>query len=750
MDRFFIGPLNTGLQLDLRPWLIADDAFTTLQNAYVFRGRVRKRFGQQLTGSGYPNVTLAPFYSRVAVQVGTTDGSGDASGTVPGDIFDIGQLFVIGTAIYTVYQLGTPAAMLQTVVTPTATFDTTTGAFVFVGAPAGQPIYWYPAQPIMGLTQYGVGPINDQPAYAFDTQFAYMFNGSYWIRSGSGTTPIWHGGDTNFFWAATWGGFDPISTFFETALFVTNFQVTNPDGAPVGTDDPLWMFDGTTWSIYTPIFLADGSFVQTSLIILNFRNRLILLNTIETAISTGTNYNFVNRCRYTAAGSPFDPNAWIEKNQSGGGFKYVGGGFIDAPTKEMIVGAEFIKDRLIVFFERSTWELAFTGNDILPFTWFQLNTELGSESTFSSIPFDKEILAIGNTGVHACNGSNVRRIDDKIPDEVFSFKDPQSDTVRIQGIRDYYVEMAYWTFCSNNENANNKFPNQVLVYNYKNGSWALNDDCITAFGYFEQATGLLWENVVWQWNEWLAPWNSDIQSPNSRQVIAGNQQGFIFTINADLSLNAAAMSITNMVQTSPGIITLTIINHTLNNGEYNDYIAIINTNTSIDTEIFKVLSIVDANTITISSTFTGTYKGGGAVIRVSNIQIASKEWNPYISKDRNLFLQRIDFCVDRTVNGEITVDYYPSGSNLSMIQGGTDTGAIMGNNVLETFPYALVPLEAFQDRLWHPIYFQVEAETIQIFMYFTDTQMTDPAIAFEDFTLEGLILYTQPTSQRLQ
>jgi len=39
-DRFLVGPINTGLERDLKPFLIADDAFTLLQNCYVFRGRV--------------------------------------------------------------------------------------------------------------------------------------------------------------------------------------------------------------------------------------------------------------------------------------------------------------------------------------------------------------------------------------------------------------------------------------------------------------------------------------------------------------------------------------------------------------------------------------------------------------------------------------------------------------------------------------------------------------------------------------
>ena len=50
MDRFLIAPFNTGLQRDLKPWLIMEDAFTSLVNSYVFRGRIKKRFGGRWIG----------------------------------------------------------------------------------------------------------------------------------------------------------------------------------------------------------------------------------------------------------------------------------------------------------------------------------------------------------------------------------------------------------------------------------------------------------------------------------------------------------------------------------------------------------------------------------------------------------------------------------------------------------------------------------------------------------------------------
>ena len=86
-----------------------------------------------------------------------------------------------------------------------------------------------------------------------------------------------------------------------------------------------------------------------------------------------------------------------------------------------------------------------------------------------------------------------------------------------------------------------------------------------------------------------------------------------------------------------------------------------------------------------------------------------------------------------------------------MIQGGVDSGSIMGNSVLETFPYdaTLYQLEQYQALLWHPVYFQSSGEFIQLLLYFTPQQMIQPAIVFAPFVLEGMALITQPTG-RLQ
>ena len=751
-DRFMIAPITTGWQTDLRPWLIPDDAFAQLENAYVFRGRVRKRFGSRLMGFGFDSSQTEQLFSRLRIMIDTTDGAGDASGTVPGSIFGIGQLFSIGDSIYTVDHTGTPAAMLSTDgTTIIASYNTSTGAYVFTGAPINTDVWFYPAEPVMGLTQYEGAPINNWPAYAFDTQFAYVFAGGFWQRSGTGSNPIWHGTNDQYYWATNWQGLSPDEIF----MFVTNFNATI--GTPGVTDDPIWFFDGTTWAKFNQdytIFNTAGDFIFTARIIIPFKNRLVMLNTIEQNAGMSTNTAFPQRARFCHYGSPFsggpaNPFAWLEPNQTNGANVADGGGFIDAATDEQIVSAEFIKDRLIVYFERSTWELAYTGNQVYPFTWQKINTELGSEATFSSVPFDKVILTIGNTGVHACNGANVERIDSKIPDYVFTIIDKATGVARVAGIRDYYTEMVYWTFPAVQDEQNSIFSTKVLTYNYRNNSWAVNDDSITCWGYFEQQEVQTWASTPQTWEELLQQWDSGPEQAQFRQVIAGNQEGFVFIVSADITRNASALQITNLVTSGSGV-NFTVINHNIAVGEY-IYVTNATGVTGINGGIFKVTNFINANTFAVRPlSITGTYEGGGTIARVSNIGILSKQWNPYVNKGRDVYLARIDFGVTSTSFGQVTVDYYPSSTFLSMLDEGLGTRTLMGNGVLETSPYPTVPLEQLQTRLWHPIYFQTDGECIQISMYMNPTQITNVDIAFSDFQLEGLVLHTMPTSQRLQ
>lgn len=748
-DRFLIAPLSTGLETDKRPWMIPDDAFAELENAYVFRGRVRKRFGSTFTGTGSTSSQTAQLFSRARYAVDTTDNAGasTAGKKVPGHVFAIGQMFSIGDEIFTVNATGTPGTMITTGSATTHTYNTTDGAFVFAGATPLTTIYFYPATPIMGLTLYETPTIINNVAFAFDTQFAYSFTSGAWNNVAN--SPVWHGSNSQFFWACNWQGANTSTV----TMFVTNFNATQ-NAAPGANDDNMYSYSPSAgWATFKPKFLVAGDFVQSARIIVPFKDRLILLNTIEQNAGGTLNTHYPARCRFSHNGTPIPDNtngSWLEHNEVG----WNGAGWIDAATDEEIVGAEFIKDRLIVYFESSTWELAYTGNQIQPFVWQKINTELGAEATFSTVPFDKFILTVGNTGVHACTGGNVERIDSKIPDQIFNIRNDNDGIYRVHGIRDYFTEMVYWSFPEVGANNNSDtYPNKVLVYNYKNDSWALNDDCITAFGYFEQQGDRTWADSTFTWEENEYTWGSGIIEASARRIVMGNQQGYILYLDTEMPRNAPSLQITDITIVGPQTY-LTIPSHSLQPG---DYIYLENgyetgpVTLTLSGTIYQVYLVVDANTVSIGQVdFTSTYLGGATAARVSNIYIKSKQWNPYIDKGLNVSVAKIDFGVAKTDNGEVYIDYYTSSSNIPLVTNAIASDTILGQgNILETHAYHYVARETTQDRLWHTIYLQSQGECVQIVISMNTAQLTDPYISFSDFQLEGIMLYTNPTG-RLQ
>lgn len=793
MDRFMIAPLQTGMQLDMPPWQTMEDSFQSLNNMYVYLGRIKKRFGSVLLG-------------RLRVNLGNTDGSGNISVTVPGASFNIGQGFSIGAEFFTVYQTGTPAVMLDTGAATVKTFNTTTGALVIHGAAATTAVYYYPALPVMGLTNYQVGPFNDEPSFAFDTEFAYKYDATTAAWSHSGTyaagvlIPTWHGNNLDFFWADNWRGITPDLKI----MFVTNFFANI--GLGQVTDDPIWSLNNATWTPFSyspdatqnpansqPFTITttkqDGggkwsiptNFVQSCRIIVQFKDRLLLLNTIENNCNgatnallsmtpatylTSTNTSFTNRCRYSINGSPFAANAWLEYNQqwqpgaAGTVFTSAGAGFIDAPTDDTIVSAEFIKDRLIVFFDRSTWEIVYTGNEQYPFYWQKINTELGSQAPQSSVPFDKSILTFGETGIHACSGANVDRIDAKIPIKAFDIQQVNLQQTRIAGIRDYFNEMVYWSAATTAQESNQTYPGYIYVYNYRVNAFSFYTDCITAFGYFYQQANLTWAIATYPWAQYNNSWEDEDQA-QFKDVIAGNQQGFTFICRDDFDANAFAMQITNITTNGSGQTILTIIDNTL---LPLDFLQIQGCQgvTGLNGNIYGASPVPGSTTqvliqkwdttnlVWVVAAYTGIYTGGGTVARVSQPYIVTKMWNPYVKDGRNVYIQRIDFGVLRTSSGQLIVNYRASSGNLPMLSEASDSGALLGTGILETSPYPTVPFESQQTILWHPIYFQTDGEFIQLQIFMNYTQITTPAIANSPIEIQGMILHSQPTTYRLQ
>ncbi len=747
MDRFYIGPYdkNSGLRNDVKPMVIPEEAFSELTNAYIFRGRVRKRFGSRWLS----NTQLG---TRLRVNIAVSDGTGIFNTFVPRNSVSntpiatpaIGQLFSVATEVFTVVSLGVAQPMLRSGASTLATFDTTNGNVVINGASMVGDLYYYPALPVMGLLSAETTTRNNEPTYAFDTRFAYQYINGGWERlngevGGQLNVAYWLGSNSQFFWGTTWTGANASDKIF----FVTNFNTGERSANHLY--NMRYLTPALVWNDFTPqidqVAGPTNIYLFQALILVPFKNRLLAFNTWEGAVAAYPGTQYSNRVRYSQIGDPTDlANGWRQDIPGKGNA-------IDAPTTEAITTIEFVKDRLIVFFERSTWELVYTGNQAYPFAWQQINTELGAESTFSIVPFDKVAIGVGNVGIHACNGANVERIDSSIPDLVFSIHNDDNGVQRVYGVRDYYVEMIYWTYPDATDSATYPYPNKVLVYNYKTGTWGINVDSITVFGYFQPSVGILWSSTTVFFSSSLV-WGAGPAIAKFRQVIAGNQEGFTFLITADDWINSENLQITNLTVAN-NTVTLTVIDHNLNNDSLTDTQFVFLT--LLNQMIFKIIpSTITANTFQIEyigAILAGTYLGNGTLASVSKIDIYTKEYNFYANQGRNAAVQKVDFLVDATAGGQVIVDMYTSSSVEPLIPQSGD--ALLGTSVLETSAYPTIPYEAQQERLWHPVYFQAEGEYIQFEITQTDSQMLDELVRIADFQLHAIIITAQPSSQRL-
>lgn len=734
-----IGPDELGVQNNYKPFMIPEKAFSNLFNAYVFRGRVQKKFGyafqgrlrRVLTAQASGNITTGGagtfnFNLKTAMSLESTAQFEPGSTTSISIAVGIQTLTdMVGTGTLTVVGAGAITA---------ATFNYSTGVLTITASGAFGPVAstftgaYYPGLPVMGLRLREQPTLNSEQTVAFDTKYAYRFTGGLWTELPSTAPTTWNGADYQLFYTVSYSR-DPSGN---DLFWATNYNTVTPD--------PIRYYDGTTWNNFAPSLNGAGTnLLRQCLLLVPYKDRLVALNTYEeTAGPILTKYP--QRARWSQNGSPIDPIAQAWRDDIVGR-----GGYVDAPTNEQIVSAGFIKDNLVVYFERSTWQLTYTGNEVLPFIWSRINQELGAESTFSNIVFDNGLLAFGNVGVHICNSVSVTRIDEVIPLEIFNVQNANNGPQRVYAVRDWINELVYFTYPDKtlapaNITSTFKFPNKVLVYNYRNNTFSFFEESFTCYGYFQRTTGLTWADLVPNsgyspWAAWLTPWNSGISQSEIPDIVAGNQQGFILRFNPDNTANSQSRFIASVSSDN--------IESPTHNVRVGDYIQILNCigSTNLNDLIVQVLTIVDENNFTIDNTFTGTYLGNGVFKVLSNINIVTKEFIPYWTNGKRYRLNRIEYLLDKTQEGEVEVDIFvDTGDDYSV----TDpaNGVVLGTNTLYTKPETqLTGQQSYQNQIWHRMYYYIEGETYQIQITMNDTQMRDLVIAESPITLHGMVMH---------
>lgn len=592
---------ESGLIRDRQQFVPPNDAYVDLENAYVWRGETKRKFGSQFLGrlrrvlsaetnqvkSATPMTYTSPGASIQSVALFTIYGinvvepnaslqpgsaasplvvtldPGGASETILTDNTGTGALTITGGGpVISVASINYATGVI------TATFTGATGALNVT-----MTLAYYPGLPAMGIDQRELNAINAEDSIFFDTRYAYQFSGGLFSELPSTTAVFWTGNDYDFFWFANyWFDASQNKLFWATNGF---------SNGTVATSDPIRYYNGATWNA-TPFLpalkSAANNVLVTAKLIIPYRGRLIALNTYEAANSTGgtATVQHGNRARWSQNGDPTN----IAKSATGGWVDDVQGrgGFVDAPTNEYIISAAFIRDVLIVYFENSTWKLRYTGNEILPFVWERINIELGAESTNSPVRFDNGILAVGDKGITTCNGNNVERIDMPIRDEVYKIHNDNNGVLRVHGYRNFFEQVVYWTFPAAAENPT--YPNRILLYNYDNNTWAFTKDHFTCLGQFQRTNDVRWSDLAGiTWEQYKQQWAAGRQQSQFPLIAGGNQQGYIMILNAQVA-SQQSLYVTGVTAGTP--VTITCPNHNMQTGdivEINDIISVSGGNT---------------------------------------------------------------------------------------------------------------------------------------------------------------------------
>ena len=741
--------MATGLVQERENFLLPDDAYPILQNAYVWRERILRKLGYALLG-------------RLQRNIGTTDGAGNAAINITPLPIQTGiASFTVGTNLFT--DPGTTANPgVQTLLTSgpgTATLNRVTGLLTITGSNAATAVQYFPGLPVMGIRIRELqNSANDQTVF-FDQNYAYVFNsglgifeefipGTTWNAAALGVS------GTNFFWSTNYWTSDGVN-FGTTGVKL--FWETNGSGASGATSDPPRITDGTTWISFnsgTWNRIDATNSLYNWLCNLPYRGRMVTFNTYEglTAAGPTSAQNYPNRIRWSTIGNPFIPFAAGPPATGSWRSDIRGqGGFLDIPTSEDIISVGFVRDNLVIYCERSTWQLRYTGRSISPFQIEKVNSELGTESTFSAVQFDTSLVGIGDKGIVECDSYKSERIDIKILDLVFQFNALNNGVSRVQGIRDFPNRLAYWTIPLVGQYdpaiGDGIFPNQRLVYNYENDSWALFNDSLTALGNYQTESSRTWLNTPTKWINADYTWIDQPQSYPA--ILGGNQQGFIEYLDTNTT-NDVSLFISNIVQgsaTTPSVV-ITSPNHnmmtdfvigisgiptgspfsSLNGGIYGIKVSDANT-----FSIYTFNAQSNAFDIVVIGTPSGDYAGGGLINIRENFSITSKKFN-FLDEGQNIQMGYLDVLMSSTDNpnkGAISLNVYLDydDENVSNTLPDNEVDGsnppvpdTFFNSIIPTFPSTLASSKQ-GTKFWQRVYCATRANFLTLKYTFSNSQM---------------------------
>ncbi len=439
------------------------------------------------------------------------------------------------------------------------------------------------------------------------------------------------------------------------------------------------------------------------------------------------------------------------------------GGFLTAGVQQPIITVNPNEDVLVVGFNTIQTKLVYTGNDLVPFNFYTVNSEFGSSSTFSAVNTDTGVISRGSRGFVLTGQTQCSRFDLEIPDEVFEIKLIDNGAERFCSQRDYENEWIYFTY-PNNE-FTYVFPSQTLLYNYRDNSWAVFFETYTTYGSFRKQTGFTWATVgtVYStWKSWNAAWNSGASTLLEPDVIAGNQQGFVLVREDEDTSEDNSLVIQNIVSN-----TVTSPDHCLSNDDYIYITGVLgDIGTLVNGKIFSVYSRTDDSFKLSPAIGSGTYLGGGLITRSYVPFIQSKQFPVAWDMGRKTRIGVQKYLLSSTSRSQIQLLIYLSQDANNPYNSPPiipDVGVLNNSLIYDTVLYTctessnlgLTPAntnlqmisyinpagdDAFtpQSQIWHRVNTSLIGDTVQVGFTISDKQMRELLQEGPSFVITGV------------
>lgn len=445
------------------------------------------------------------------------------------------------------------------------------------------------------------------------------------------------------------------------------------------------------------------------------------------------------------------------------------GGYLPAGISKPLTTLSPNEDVLLIGFGGTGKKTRFiyTGNDLQPFLFYLINSEMPSSSTFSAITMDKGMIDVGQFGICMTTQQSADRIDMDIPNEVFQIQALNNGQDRVNAVRDFYNEWIYFSYPTGSGQATRGsyvYPSNTFFLNYRDNTWAIFYENFTHHGTYRKQTFYTWKTLPFKtWAAWKQPWNAGSTTELFSNVIAGNPQGFV-VIKSDTPQEAPTGSIAALASDGLGNTSITSYNHCVHVGDYLYFLNAIGS-TFLNGQVGKVIKTPSADVFVVDiQFFAGNYLGLGTYTRFSKPLIQTKQFPFYWDQGMKTRLGVQKYLLESTDQGQITLNMYlstdpntvwntdpiypfPGVQNNSLVysqllltcpEDSLIPGITRANNNLQ------MPTAQSQDQIWHRVSTSLIGDTVQIGITLSDAQMRNINHAQDEIILHGINFTISP------